>query len=74
MGGSIKQSDISAIVLAAGMSQRMGTAKQLLRLDGTTILEHTLANVRASDLSIAGASSENSERRSTCRLKKSNPP
>jgi molybdenum cofactor cytidylyltransferase len=51
MSGSVKQSGISAIVLAAGMSQRMGTAKQLLRLDGTTILEHTLANVRASRVS-----------------------
>src|ERR1700742_122737 len=43
-----KQHGVSAIVLAAGMSKRMGTAKQLLRLDGETILERTLRNVRAS--------------------------
>jgi len=51
MSGSAKQSGISAIVLAAGMSKRMGTPKQLLRLDGKTLLEHTLANVRASGVS-----------------------
>lgn len=46
-----KQSGVSAIVLAAGMSRRMGTPKQLLRLAGETILEHTLKNVRASTVS-----------------------
>ncbi|HWF02738.1 MAG TPA: NTP transferase domain-containing protein, partial [Candidatus Angelobacter sp.] len=46
-----KQSGVSAIVLAAGMSRRMGTPKQLLRLAGETILEHTLKNVRASNVS-----------------------
>lgn len=51
MSGSVKQSGVSAVVLAAGMSKRMGTAKQLLRLGGKTILEHTLANVRASGVS-----------------------
>ena len=39
------------MVLAAGMSRRMGTPKQLLRLAGETILEHTLKNVRASGVS-----------------------
>ncbi len=39
------------MVLAAGMSRRMGTPKQLLRLAGETILEHTLKNVRASAVS-----------------------
>lgn len=32
------------------MSQRMGSPKQLLRLAGETILEHTLKNLRASDV------------------------
>ena len=51
MSGSGKQSEVSAVVLAAGMSRRMGTPKQLLRLAGQTILEHTLKNVRASAVS-----------------------
>ncbi len=51
MSGSGKQSEVSAVVLAAGMSRRMGTPKQLLRLAGETILEHTLKNVRASAVS-----------------------
>jgi molybdenum cofactor cytidylyltransferase len=45
------QFGIAAVVLAAGMSRRMGTAKQLLRIDGETILERTLRNVRASNVS-----------------------
>jgi molybdenum cofactor cytidylyltransferase len=48
MNGTAKQSGVSAVVLAAGMSRRMGTPKQLLRIDGETILERTLKNVRAS--------------------------
>ena len=36
------------MVLAAGMSRRMGTPKQLLRIEGRTVLERTLENVRAS--------------------------
>jgi molybdenum cofactor cytidylyltransferase len=43
-----KNSGVAAVVLAAGMSRRMGCLKQLLRIDGKTVLEHTLANVRAS--------------------------
>ncbi|HWZ43399.1 MAG TPA: NTP transferase domain-containing protein [Candidatus Saccharimonadales bacterium] len=39
---------ISAIILAAGMSKRMGAPKQLLRLAGATLLEHALNNVRQS--------------------------
>jgi molybdenum cofactor cytidylyltransferase len=39
---------VSAVVLAAGRSSRMGEAKQLLRLGGQTMLERTLENVRAS--------------------------
>lgn len=45
-----RSSGVSAIVLAAGMSRRMGTPKQLLRLSGKTILQHTLENVRASNV------------------------
>ncbi|HEY6271290.1 MAG TPA: NTP transferase domain-containing protein [Terriglobales bacterium] len=39
---------VSAIVLAAGMSRRMGTPKQLLRVGDRTLLELTLENVRKS--------------------------
>jgi molybdenum cofactor cytidylyltransferase len=46
-----KHSGVSAVVLAAGMSRRMGTPKQLLRLAGETILARTLRNVRVSDVS-----------------------
>ena len=38
---------ISAVVLAAGRSTRMGEPKQLLRLSGCLMLEQTLENVRA---------------------------
>ena len=41
-------SAVSAVVLAGGMSRRMGVPKQLLRIEGKPLLEHTLANVRAS--------------------------
>lgn len=45
-------SHVAAIVLAAGMSRRMVNAapKQLLRLAAKTLLEHTLANVRGSNV------------------------
>lgn len=51
MGYKEKKSGVSAVVLAAGMSRRMGTPKQLLPIDGKTILERTLQNVRASNVS-----------------------
>src|SRR5262245_10947580 len=51
MNGKQRKSGVSAIVLAAGMSRRMGTPKQLLRIDGETILGRTLGNVRASAVS-----------------------
>jgi molybdenum cofactor cytidylyltransferase len=41
-------SPVSAVILAAGSSTRMGTAKQLLRLDDRPLLQHVLDNVRAS--------------------------
>lgn len=43
------KSAVSAVVLAAGESRRMGTLKQLLRIGSDTILDRTLNNVRASD-------------------------
>lgn len=36
---------ISAIVLAAGESSRFGSAKQLLPIEGRTLIEHVLDNV-----------------------------
>jgi len=39
---------VSAVVLAAGRSTRMGEAKQLLRIDEQTMLERTIENVSAS--------------------------
>ncbi|HYM90214.1 MAG TPA: nucleotidyltransferase family protein [bacterium] len=39
---------ISAIVLAAGRSERMGTPKLLLRLAGRSLLQHVMDNVRGS--------------------------
>lgn len=50
MSGKDKQSGVAAVVLAAGMSRRMGTPKQLLRIGGETILDRTLKNVRASNV------------------------
>ncbi|HLJ29596.1 MAG TPA: NTP transferase domain-containing protein [Candidatus Angelobacter sp.] len=45
-----QSSGIAAVVLAAGMSRRMGTPKQLLELDGKVLLQHTLENVRGSGI------------------------
>jgi len=41
-------SQIGAVILAAGMSSRMGETKQPLRLGAHTLLDQVLANVRAS--------------------------
>ena len=51
MSGKDKQSGVAAVVLAAGMSRRIGTAKQLLRIGSKAIVERTLKNVRASNVS-----------------------
>jgi molybdenum cofactor cytidylyltransferase len=55
-------SSVSAIVLAAGSASRMGSQKQLLRLGAKTLLEHTLASVRASQVGeivvVLGAAAE----------------
>jgi molybdenum cofactor cytidylyltransferase len=44
---------VSAVVLAAGRSARMGEAKQLLRVGEQTMLERTIENVRASRVEAA---------------------
>ncbi len=53
---------VSAVVLAAGTSTRMGTAKQLLPLGGATVLAHTIENVSSAGLDeivlVLGASAE----------------
>jgi molybdenum cofactor cytidylyltransferase len=36
---------ISAIVLAAGSSKRMGFCKQLLKINGITMIEHVVSNI-----------------------------
>lgn len=41
-------SRIAAVVLAAGASTRMGTAKQLLQIDGRPLVRHVLDNVQRS--------------------------
>jgi molybdenum cofactor cytidylyltransferase len=40
--------NVAAVILAAGQSRRMGQPKQLVRVKGKTLLEHTITNVRAS--------------------------
>ena len=53
---------VSAVILAAGTSTRMGRAKQLLPLGGTTVLARTIDNVRSTGLVemvlVLGASAE----------------
>src|SRR6185437_4037215 len=44
--GPEERSGVSAIVLAAGTSTRMGTLKQLLTLRGKPLLQHVLDNLR----------------------------
>ena len=41
---------VGAIVLAAGASRRYGSPKQLVVLDGRTLLEHAIASAVAADL------------------------
>jgi molybdenum cofactor cytidylyltransferase len=45
-----KGSSISGVVLAAGTSSRMGTAKQLLQIDGRPLVQHVLDNVHDSEV------------------------
>jgi molybdenum cofactor cytidylyltransferase len=53
---------VSAVILAAGSSTRMGKAKQLLPLGDSTVLERTIANVRGAEVNevvlVLGASAE----------------
>jgi molybdenum cofactor cytidylyltransferase len=53
---------VSAVILAAGTSSRMGQAKQLLALGESTVLVQTLSHVQAADLHeiilVLGASAE----------------
>jgi molybdenum cofactor cytidylyltransferase len=48
MPGGAQPSGVSAIVLAAGMSRRMGVPKQLIPLGGKSLLETVLDNLRES--------------------------
>jgi len=48
MTGQKQNWGVTAVVLAAGMSRRMGAAKQLTLLDGKPLLARTLENVRQS--------------------------
>src|ERR1700728_3992745 len=41
---------VSAVILAAGSSTRMGDAKQLLPLGDSTVLAQTIANVRDAEV------------------------
>jgi molybdenum cofactor cytidylyltransferase len=45
-----QRSNVSAVVLAAGMSTRMGAIKQLLQIGDRTLLECVLANLRQSSV------------------------
>lgn len=53
-------------MLAAGMSRRMGSPKQLLRMGDRMLLEHVLANARASEVQeivlVLGAAAEELQR------------
>jgi molybdenum cofactor cytidylyltransferase len=44
----VQEPRVSAVILAAGMSTRMGALKQLLPLNGRTLLENVLESVRKS--------------------------
>ena len=58
----VKES-IGAVILAAGVSSRMGEPKQLLRLGGKTLLEQVLDNARSAAVDeivvVLGAAAEN---------------
>jgi CTP:molybdopterin cytidylyltransferase MocA len=41
---------VAALILAAGQSRRFGSAKQLARLEGRTLLEHVVARAAAAGL------------------------
>ncbi len=41
---------VGAVILAAGLSKRMGKSKLTLMLDGLPIVEHVINSVEASDI------------------------
>lgn len=47
---TINESRVGAVILAAGMSTRMGEAKQLVRLGDSSLLRQTYENVRAANV------------------------
>ncbi|MGA3225144.1 MAG: nucleotidyltransferase family protein [Acidobacteriaceae bacterium] len=59
---SLSQKGISAIILAAGTSSRMGQAKQLLPLGSSTVLAQTIEHARAAGVDevvlVLGSSAE----------------
>jgi molybdenum cofactor cytidylyltransferase len=55
---SLSQKGISAIILAAGTSSRMGQAKQLLPLGSSTVLAQTIEHARAAGVDEVGSSAE----------------
>src|SRR5580658_2410219 len=59
---TLVSSRVSAVILAAGTSSRMGQAKQLLALGESTVLAQTLGYVQAATLEeiviVPGASAE----------------
>jgi molybdenum cofactor cytidylyltransferase len=63
---------VSAVILAAGSSDRMGEPKQLLRLGELTMIERVLKNVRCSGADeivlVLGASAEEIQRQVPCSL------
>ncbi|MCE1237295.1 MAG: NTP transferase domain-containing protein [Hyphomicrobiales bacterium] len=50
MSGSSDRSGVAAVVLAAGRSTRMGSAKPLLPFGGRTVVEHVVATLDAAGL------------------------
>jgi molybdenum cofactor cytidylyltransferase len=61
-GSQNPNAPVSAVILAAGTSTRMGRPKQLLPLGGTTVLAHAIENVRSAGVVemvlVLGASAE----------------
>jgi molybdenum cofactor cytidylyltransferase len=61
-GSQNPNAPVSAVILAAGTSARMGRPKQLLPLGGTTVLAHAIENVRSAGVVemvlVLGASAE----------------
>jgi Uncharacterized MobA-related protein len=69
-GGSLPMSSVAAVILAAGVSRRLGESKQLVRLNGETLLERAVRVCREAGCSpvvvVLGASA--GEVREQCAL------